>query len=53
MATTEAGIMYDQIVKGTIIRTKVDRGVYVLNTKPCTNVLIKYIIITSINYFKT
>ncbi len=40
--------MYDK--KGTFIKIyKVDKGVYVLNTKPCTNVLIKYIIRTSIN----
>ncbi len=49
MSTIEVGIMYDQIVKGTIIKTKnVDRGIYVLNTKLCANVLIKYIL-TSIN----
>ncbi len=41
--------MSDQTVKGTNIKTqKVDRGAYVLNTKPCTYVLIKYIIRTSI-----
>ncbi len=39
MATIEVGIRYDQIVKGTIIKTR----------KPCINVVIKYIIRTSIN----
>ncbi len=45
MATIEIDIMYDPILKGTIINTeKVDKGAYVLKTKPYTNVLIKYII---------
>ncbi len=44
MAQIEVGIMYYQIVKGTITMTlKVDRSVWRLNTKPCRNVPIKYI----------
>ncbi len=37
MATIEVGIMYDQIVKGTIKKThKVDRDAQDLNTTQCT-----------------
>ncbi len=50
MAAIEVGMIYDQTVKGTIMKTqKVDRGAYVLNTKPWTYVQIEYIISTSIN----